>query len=420
MNLFKRAATALQQKIGSKVLRASDPEGWASVGSRSWNGNNIQGLKPLEVTAVWACLRLISESIGSMPLHVYKRGADDIRERAVEHPLYDLLHNTPNGQMTPISFKEGIAVSLCCYGIAYLLPTRMESTGRIVSIDPIPVPSVEPIYSREGNGAKGRPIRYRVTLNGRQKEYGIDEIVPIVGWGGNGYEGFAPWHHHKNAIGIAAVADQFAATYFANGAAPGIVLKYDKLLKPEQRTELRKAWKDRHAGAINSGEPIITELGMGVDILKSTMADSQNTEVRKNQMGEIARIWNIPPHMLGDTSKATFNNMEGYNRQFLQNCLGPMMIRIEQGKNLHLLSRAERKTHYVEFDPAGLLMADSKTATENARSEILTGVLTINERRKQLNRPRVEGGDKPFLQINMAPVDTLPTHVNDDEDKEAK
>jgi HK97 family phage portal protein len=407
-------------KAGGRDLRINDPAGWSDVRT-SWTGKSLHGLTSLEVTTVWACLRLISETVGTIPLHVYRRNPDGTRDRDRSHPLYELLHDSPNGQMTAISFKEALAVALCSQGMGYLIKQTMQSTGRVVALDPVPSDAVEPIFDEYGRTAQfGRPIAYRVTTNGRQRDYKPDEIVPIAGWGGSGYTGFKPFDIHRNSIGIAAVADEYAGRYFANGAATGLLIKYDKMLSPEHRKTLRKAYVDQHQGAKNSGEPMILELGMSADVLKNNMADSQNIETRKHQMAEIARIWKIPPHMLGDNSKATFNNVEHQSRQFLQYTLGPYLKRIEESLNLHLLSRAERRSHYIEFDPAALVMADSKTATEIARSEILTGVLTINERRAQLNRPPVEGGDKPFLQINMAPVDTLPTHLTDDEEKEAE
>lgn len=416
-----RPAAAIA-KAGGRDLRINDAAGWSELSGRgNWTGKSLHGLTSLEVTTVWACLRLISETVGTIPLHVYKRNPDGTRERAREHPLYELLHDSPNGQMTAISFKEALSVSLCSQGMGYLIKQSMRSTGRIVAIDPVPASAVEVIYDHQAHYVhNGRPIGYRVTLNGRQKEYKPDEIVPIAGWGASGYDGLKPFDVHRNSIGIAAVADEFAGRYFANGAAPGILLKYDKLLTTEQRNELRKAWADQNSGPQNSGKPVIAELGMGAELMKTNMSDSQNIETRKHQMAEIARIWKIPPHMLGDNSKATFNNVEHQSRQFLQYTLGPYLKRIEEAFTLHLLSRAERRDYYIEFDPAALVMADSKTSTEIARSEILTGVLTINERRAQLNRPPVAGGDKPFLQINMAPVDTLPTHLIDDEEKEAK
>ena len=409
MNKLLYYATHPKQALGAVVRKAvtltlEDPTGWDLLtGGPTYTGKPVTELTALQITASWSAIRLISETIGTLPLHLYRK-TDKGREKARDHQLYELLHLQPNPHMTSVEWREAMAVSLCVWGQAYNLAPRLPRSGRVIAITPVAKPLVRPELTPDGQ------VLYHVTDRGQQKTYSRGEIVPIKGFGGAGdLEGFPPYKMGRQALAIAAAAEEYGARFFSNGGRPAGFFTYDKILKPEQRERLRKVLEGLYSGLENMHKIGLLEAGITFKPSGLTNTDAQLIETRKTQVAEIARIWRVPLNMLMEMDRATYNNTEQENLHFLTYTLSPYLQRIEQSLNTTLLTREERRRgYYIEFDVRGLLRGDSQARSEYYRNMRMVGGMTINEIRARENLPRIEvGGDDVLVPLNMAPPDLM-------------
>lgn len=400
-------ALARVKKSLSVNPKLDSPTGWPAVGS--YTGKPVNDLTPLQVTAAWAAIRLISETIGTLPLHLYRRTPRG-RERAEEHNLYWLMKLKPNRFMNAVEVRESLAVSLCIYGHAY---AKLDKNGtRFASIIPLDKRTVM------AERVKGE-ILYRVSEDGQQTIYPADQILSIKGFGGAGeLEGYAPYHFHKQALGLALAAEEYGARFFGNGARPSGFLTIDQILKPEQREQFKKTFQGMHSGLENSNTLALLEAGMKYEKVTSANNEAQFIETRKFQIDEIARIWRVPPHMLMEMGRATFNNIEQQNISFIQSSLQPYLVRIESTLNTTLLNDTEQRQLYFEFDVRGLLRGDSKSRSEYYRNMRMIAGMTPNEVRTAENLPTQDGGDDLHVPLNMAPIDQLREILGDDNGNE--
>ncbi len=409
MNKFLYYASHPKQALGAAVRKAvtltlDDVTGWdVLTGGPTYTGKPVSDITALQITASWSAIRLISETIGTLPLHLYRR-TDKGREKARDHKLYDLLHLQPNPHMTSLEWREAMAVSLCVWGQSYNLAPRLNRSGRIVAITPVAKPQVRPELTEDGQ------LRYHVTDRGKETTYTRGDIVPIKGFGGAGeLEGYPPYKMGRQALAIAAAAEEYGARFFSNGGRPAGFFTYDKILKPEQRQKLREVLDRLYGGLENMHKIGLLEAGITFSPSGLNNADAQLAETRKAQVAEIARIWRVPLNMLMEMDRATYNNTEQENLHFLNYTLSPYLQRIEQALNTTLLTREERRRgYYIEFDVRGLLRGDSKARGEYYRNMRMVGGMTINEIRARENLPRIEeGGDDVMVPLNMAPPDLM-------------
>ena len=300
-----------------KSLILTNPTGWDFFsGGISHAGVSVNDTTALQLTASWQAIRLRSETIGTMPIHLYRR-TDKGRERATEHRLYGLVKRKPNKFMTSVEFREGIGVSLNCFGHYYARLQRLG--GQVFSITPLPKGCVQAKFDSDKN-----ELTYIVTENGLQKEYPQEEILSIKGFGGVGQlEGYAPHQLHKEALGASMAAEQFAASFFGSGASAGGWIEFEKTLSPSQRDEWYKNFSEVHSGANKFHHWKLLEAGMKAVQNKVNNNDSQLLETRKHQVAEIARIYNVPVSMLMEMDRATYANAEQANLQFIKNSMNP-------------------------------------------------------------------------------------------------
>lgn len=394
MNRFKAAYQLLVGRRKAAELTLTDYAGWETLGGGpTWSGMTVRDSTVLEMTTSWRCIRLISETIGTLPLHLYRRTSEG-RERATDHKLYRLVHFQPNPYMTAIEWKEAMAVSLCVWGQAYNDVTRLGS--RVTGIMPVPKTSVTPKINPDGE------LVFNYTNNGVTEKRDRNSICPVKGFGGSGrLEGFAPHHFHKNSIGLSLAAEKYGAEFFEKGMRPSGVFSGDKWPTPEQAQNFEDMFKRR------DGKPLFVGGGHKYERMTSSNSEAQFMELREFQIKETGNIWGVSPDMLGVTGGQTYSNVEQRNIQFLTYTLTPYLARIEQALSSCLLTRTEQKDLYLEFDVNGLLRGDSKARAEYYRTMRMISAMTPNEVRESENRDKAPGGDDLHAPLNMAPLDLL-------------
>lgn len=401
MNVIRRSLMRLALK-GADLTTVS-PDGWRLVGDGgTWAKVPVGADTQLQISAAFSSIRLISETVGTLPLHLYKKTADG-RVRATDNPLYPLVHDQPNEYMTAIEWKEAMAVSLCTTGQAYNFVDQFESTGRVISIQPVHKSRVKPEVSPEG------AIRYWLTKrNGQRLQLTRRQICPVRGFGGVGdLEGYAPHQLHKNSLALTVAVEKYGAEFFGSGARPSGILTTKSDFKESGRDEIRKSFAQYMRDSWLKGELPVLDSDTKYESITTPNNEAQFIETRKLQIAEIARIYRVPLHMLMEMDKASYSNTEQANKHFLDYTLLPYLVRIEQALNSSLLSPAEKKDHYFEFDVRGLLRGDSTQRAQYYVSMRNAGAITQNEIRSLENMPKHAGADDLLVPLNMAPSDLL-------------
>ena len=406
MNFLKRAIAPMVQKAANLVL--DDPTGWSFLGGgASWSGATVNDSTALQITSSFQAIRLISESLGTMPIHLYKR-TENGREKATDHRLYKLIKRKPNQFNSSVEFREGVGVDLTCFGHSYA--KLIKIAGEVYSIIPLPKNSVTPKYDHFTN-----TLKYGVTENGVYKEYPQDEILSIKGFGASSkLEGFAPHQLHSQSLGATKAAEEFAARFFGNGAHMGGFIEFDQVLKKEQRSDWAKNFAEQHGSPSDAHKWALLEKGMKAVPRAASNSDNQLIETRKHQIAETARIWNVPLSMLMEMDRATYSNTEQHNIQFVKITMNPYFVRFEEALNSQLLTEDEQDEYYFEFDTRGFLRGDSAARAAYYKSMRESTAITPNEIRRSENLEEIEGGDDLHLPLNYAPLDQVKQILNPD------
>ncbi len=408
---------SLVTRIKSVVrsFRTSDPELPAQMGhgSRSDAGETVTDSTVLGLSAVWACTNLVAGTIATLPVMVYRTRPDG-RDVARDHPLYRLLHDSPNFDQTAVDFWEFIAASLELWGNAYAIVDR-DSAGKVAALTPVH-PSLM-VVRRLQNGA----LQYEWTEEGRHHKRTDETMLHVRGFGGNPLGGMSTLHFGRNAFGLARAVDRSAGTTFANGMRPSGALTFEKFLSAEQRDVAETKMVEKFVGAINAGRPLVLEGGTTWQPLTMNPEDAQMLESRRFSVEEICRFFGVPPHMIGHTERSTSwgTGLEQQVIGFQKFTLRRRLKRIEQAINKQLLTPAERaRGVYVEFSLEGLLRGDSASRSAFYQSGLANGWMTINEVRGLENLKPVPGGDTPRMQIQNQPITAANqiTEAGDDPD----
>lgn len=355
---------------------------------------------PIGLSATWACVNLIAGTLGTLPLAVLRTNTDGRREPATEHPLYAVLHDSPNYDQTAVDFWEFMAASLELHGNAYA-EIRRRDNGEISSLIPIRPDLV--VARRKENGF----IEYRWTENGTINVLGQVDMLHVVGFGGSALGGASTLSVLRGTFNSAIQAEQAAANLFSNGARPSGVLSMDAALTAEQRATLDEALTGKFMGALNAGRPMLLDNGLTWTQLDINPADAQMLESRKFGGEEICRAFGVPPAMVGYGDKASNwgTGKEVDVLGFQKFTLRRRARRIEQALMKQLLTPADRRQGIViEFNFEGLLRGDSGARAGFYQQALANGWMTINEVRRLENMPPVEGGDVPRMQMQNVPL----------------
>ncbi|SDP92446.1 phage portal protein, HK97 family [Phyllobacterium sp. YR620] len=397
MNLFRKMADLV------RTLSMRQPQDWNGVQQSSDAGETVNAQSALSLSAVWACVNLLSGTISSLPLMVYKIDSSGNRVVDPSHPLYRLLHDSPNYDQTAVDFWDYINSSIELWGNGYA--RKVRSGARIVGLVPI---NPEWVNVRRLSNGK---IEYRWTQDGRQFVETDETVLHIRGFGGEPLGGMSTLHFARQAFSLARATDRAAGETFKNGMRPSGVLTFEKWLSQEQRDLVEKKLPEKFIGSMNAGRPLILEGGTTWHQLTINPEDAQMLESRSFSVEEICRFFGVPPFMVGHTDKATSwgTGLEQQTLGFQKFTLRRRLKRIEQALEKQLLTSAERANGMtIEFSLEGLLRGDSKARAEFYASALMNGWTTINEVRALENLPPVEGGNVPRMQSQNIPITQTP------------
>lgn len=375
----------------------------------SASGKRVNERSAMQMTAVYSCVRVLSEAVASLPLHVYRQNDKGGKEKATDHPLYFLLHDEPNPEMTSFIFRETLMTHLLLWGNAYAQVIR-NGKGDVVALYPL-----MPNRMNVDRDDKGR-LYYEYTLTqedaptmkGSTVRLDPSDVLHIPGLGFDGLVGYSPIAMAKNAIGLGLATEEFGSKFFANGAAPSGVLEHPGVLKDPGK--IRDSWTQTFGGSGNSNKIAVLEEGMKYTPVSISPEQAQFLETRKFQITEIARIFRVPPHMIGDLEKSTFSNIEQQSLEFVKYTLDPWVSRWEQAIVRSLLRPEEKKTYFVKFNLDGLLRGDYQSRMNGYAVGINNGFMCPNDVRELENLdliPEEKGGFNYMVNGNMVKLEDV-------------
>lgn len=377
----------------------ADPVWMHELGHRTVSGVTVTPDTAMRVTTVYACVRLISETIGTLPLHLYRRDGRK-KEIATDHPLYELLHDAPNPLMTSVQMREQMQAALLLEGNAYARIIR-DNLGEVKEILPIHPSRVQVRPSRSG-----RNLVY--IIDGGKERYLSGDIWHITGFSLDGLMGVSPISYHREAVGVAMAAERHAAAVLGNNARPSGILSHPGELDDEAIKKLRESWQAAHGGD-NVGGVAVLEEGMEFKPLTMSMQDLQYIETRKFSRAEITALFRVPLHMVNDLERATFSNIEHQGLEFKSYTVLPWAVRWEASIRRDLLLPGERKRYFARYNLEGLHRGDMKTRFDVYTKAIQWGIYSPNEARELEERDPREGGDVYLSPLNMEPSGSLET-----------
>lgn len=397
-------------EIFTKLFKSRDKPKNVSVGSAyrfffggSTAGKNVTERSSMQMTAVYSCVRVLAEAVAGLPLHLYKYTDSGGKDKALEHPLYFLLHDEPNPEMTSFVFRETLMTHLLLWGNAYAQLIR-NGRGEVVGIYPLMPNRVSVNRDDKGN------IYYKY-LRGLEdahlnKENEVillhSEVLHIPGLGFDGLVGYSPIAMTKNAIGMAIACEEYGAKFFANGATPGGILEHPGVVKDPER--VRASWNSAFGGSANANKVAVLEEGMKYTPISISPNEAQFLETRKFQINEIARIFRVPPHMVGDLEKSSFSNIEQQSLEFVKYTLEPWLIRWEQSLVRSLILPGDKGKYFIKFNVDGLLRGDYESRMNGYATARQNGWMSANDIRALENLDQIseeDGGNLYLINGNM-------------------
>lgn len=370
---------------------------------RTTSGQNVDEFKAMQTTAVYACVRILSEAIASLPIHVYEK-TEKGKEKRVDHPLYFLLHDEPNPEMSSFVFRETLMSHLLIWGNAYVQIIR-DRSGNVISLYPL-LPDKMSVH-RDSRGTLYYKYQRQTEENPNLTKTGTvvlsqEDVLHVPGLGFDGLIGYSPIALAKNAIGMTLATEEYGASFFRNGANPGGVLEHPGILKDPKR--VRDSWNEVYKGVTNAHKVAVLEEGMKYTQIGIPPEEAQFLQTRKFQINEIARLYRIPPHMVGDLEKSSFSNIEQQSLEFVKYTLDPWVVRFEQSFKRALFLPEEKKTHFIKFNVDGLLRGDYQSRMNGYAVGRQNGWLSTNDIREleDLNLlSDEEGGNLYLINGNM-------------------
>jgi len=358
------------------------------------SGKTVNERTAMQTTAVYACVRILAETIASLPLHTYKY-MDRGKDKALDHPLYYLLHDEPNPEMTSFVFRETLMSHLLLWGNAYAQIIR-DGRGRVVALYPLLPDKIT--VDRTSNGE----IFYQYLKDTGTVILRAEEVLHIPGLGFDGLVGYSPIAMAKNAIGMSIATEEYGAKFFANGANPGGVLEHPGVVKDPKR--VRESWNTVYQGSTNAHRVAVLEEGMKFQAIGIPPEQAQFLETRKFQTEEICRIFRVPPHLVASLDKATFSNIEHQSISFIDNTIIPWVSRIEQSLQRSLFTETEKKIYFIKFNLNARLRGDAASRANFYQTMRQNGIMSANDIREleEMNLiPDELGGSKYLVNGNF-------------------
>lgn len=419
MGLFKNRK---KSRDAPKVKDRTAGSSFAFFMGSSSSGKSVTERSAMQMTAVYACVRILSEAVAGLPLHFYRYKDDGSKEKAIDNNLYYLLHDEPNPEMSSFVFRETLMTHLLLWGNAYAQIIR-NGKGEVVALYPLMPNKMQ--VDRDESGklyyTYTRSEGEANTMQGSSVTLEPKDVLHIPGLGFDGLVGYSPIAMAKNAIGLAIATEEFGSKFFANGAAPSGVLEHPGTIKDPSR--VREAWQSQFGGSGNSGKVAVLEEGMKYTPISISPEQAQFLETRKFQINEIARIFRVPPHMVGDLEKSSFSNIEQQSLEFVKYTLDPWVVRWEQSLSRALLSEDEKKQYFFKFNLEGLLRGDYQSRMNGYAIARQNGWMSANDIRELEDLDRLsaeQGGDLYLVNGNMLPLNKAGAYAEKNNEKETE
>lgn len=373
----------------SRKTKEKEPEAVSIGNMMSGSGKNVTEDKALAISAVFACVRILSQGVASLPLVMYQKTKEG-RVRAYWRAEHQVLQR-PNPFMDSFTFREVLMTHLAFRGNAYC---EKEYVGSYLA-------ALYPIHPDRVNVklVDGQP---RYEIDG--KLYGRDTILHLRGFGTDNLVGKSILKLAAESMGLALATEEYGAKFFANDARPGGVIQAKGALTEDAQKRLKASWEEAHKGSARSSKVAVLEEGLEYKPVAITPEDAQFLLTRKFQTLEIARFFGVQPHKLGDLDRASFSNIEHQSLEFVQDTLRPWLVRLEQAFHAQLIPFANQESYYFEFLIDGLLRGDIKSRYEAYGIARQWGWMSGNDVRRLENQPSFEGGDEYWRPGNMVPV----------------
>jgi len=388
------------KKKSPKNLTLKSPSGWGALFSKTAAGVSVSVEQAMRVAAVYACVKIIAETIAATPLHLYKNRPEGGKDRANTHPLSVIFGGVANDENTTQELLEYILASLLLRGTAYCEIVRVG--GRVVALLPLDASCMTP---RRGDD---NVLLFDYVVNGKTTTYRKDQLWRITGLSSDGVTGYSNVTIGREALGVAIAAEKHAAQTYSNGASIPGVYEMDGHLSEEAFNRLKEQLDSRADSLGDMMKPLLLEEGLSYQSVSMSLKDAQFIESRKFQIAEVARIFRVPAHKVGLMDAATFGNIEHQSLEFVVDTLTPWCVRIEQTIKRDLLTANEKKSYYAKFNLEGLLRGDTKSRYEAHGSALNNGWLNVNEVRALEDKNPIEGGDVYRVPLNMTDANAEP------------
>lgn len=358
----------------------------------TWAGVEVSPENALTVSTVCACVRLLSESTASLPLHVYRR-TETSKERAPDHGNYSLLHDTPNDYQTRYVWLSQAMSNVLLHGNSYAAIERNDA-GEPLALWPL-APAAMSVKSAGGR------IAYEYWNGGEKTTFPFENILHLKGPTLDGITGLSIIRLARQGIGLEMAQSMYGASLYKNKARPGMVIKYPGIVSPDKKREIRDFYAETFSGALNSGKTVVLEGGMELQSVGFSAEDSQYLQSRQFSVQEICRWFRVPPHLVGDPTRLAYASSETEMNAFLTHSLRPWLVNIESEINLKLFPRRTR--FFAEFDTNAIARGDLAARYEAYSKGLAAGFLTVADVRSAENLPAIAGTDQLLRPANMLP-----------------
>lgn len=397
--MIGRAMTSIWEALGrpfGRRTQSSSLEALLESGA-SGAGIHVTDDSAMELSSVYACVRVIAETVASLPLMVYKRTGERSRVIDRKHPLFKVLHRRPNPWMTAFTFRETMVGHLVLRGNAYARIVR-NGGGDVAQLWPLHPASVAPFL-------RGDELFYRVNQGGTVKEYPRTQILHLRGMGGDGVTGYSPIRQAREAVALALACEQSGTKLFGNGSSPGGILTHDGMLKPEQKARIKRDWEAAQSGLANRHRVVVLDSALKWDKVGVDPQDAQFLETRRFQLAEIARWFRVPLHLLQDLENASYATVEQQGIDFTVHCVRPWCERIEQELVAQLFSEADQEDFFPKHTIDGLLRGDQASRFASYATARQWGWMSVNDILALEDRnPIGPEGDVYLQPMNMVPA----------------
>ncbi len=412
MNVFdkpKRLAKAALSFLGLDGQISLEPS--LPFANKTASGKSVTVNSALQLSAVWACVRFVSETASTLPLKLYEEKADGSRELAKNHPLYNVLCKTPNYEMTQSRFMQFVVASILLWGNAYV--EKKYIGKRIISLEPL-LPQHVTVSRNKATGQ----LEYHYTKDGVERKIDEKDIMHIRGFGIDGVMGVFTISKGRETFGTAMAAEQSAGKFFENGLQTSGFLSTADKLNDVQRSRLM-GHISRFMGSRNAGRVMVLEHGMTYQGITMNPEAAQMLQTRAFEVEEICRWFRVLPIMIGhfDKQSSWASSAEAQDVQILKYTFRPLLVNIEQEISRCLIGRMESDVIYPQFNVEGLLRADSVTRSNYYNSSLNNGWMSRNEVRAKENLPPIEGGDTYTVQSALMPLDKAGSNYTNNGDK---